>query len=129
MLAKCGWTLLTRWRSTNCIVHLHCLDPCFGFPFGAPWPRASDTQAVDHAGHLRQEGVGGVPEVLGGTGRRSDRASVLIGARDDVLFHRVPVRLLLCPEASAPLKDEQAASPVHFIRRAQETAKLQSCQR
>jgi hypothetical protein len=34
--------------------------------------------------------------VLGGTGRRIDRASVLIGARDDVLFHQVHVRLLLC---------------------------------
>jgi hypothetical protein len=54
--------------------------------------------------------------VLGGKGRRSDRASVLIGARDDGLFHQVHVRLLLCLKTPAPLKDEQTASPVHFFR-------------
>jgi hypothetical protein len=54
--------------------------------------------------------------MLRGKGRRSDRAIVLIGARDDGLFHQVHVRLLLCLKTSAPLKDEQTVSPLHFFR-------------
>src|SRR5579862_6051579 len=102
MRAYSGWSDLARWRSINCIWSLQCLEKCFGFAFGAPWSRASDTPASDHAGHLRKEGVGGVPEVLGGKGRRIARAKVLIGARDDGLFHQGHVLLLLCLKTSAP---------------------------
>jgi hypothetical protein len=59
--------------------------------------------------------------VLGGKGHRIDRAIVLIGASDDVVFHQVHVRLLLCLKTLAPLKDEHPASPVHFFHSAQET--------
>jgi hypothetical protein len=46
---------------------------------------------------------------------------VLIGARDEVVVHLVHIRLLLCQTTSAPLKDEQMASPWHFFPSEQET--------
>src|ERR1051326_7286796 len=65
MLTYCGWSLVTRWRSTSCIWSLPFLDHLFGCSWCAPWSRASGTPARDHAGHLRKE-------VFGIRFRRSD---------------------------------------------------------
>jgi hypothetical protein len=45
--------------------------------------------------------------VLGGKDGRLDPASVLIGARDDVVFHQVHLRLLLSLKTSAPLAESR----------------------